>query len=111
MRIWVTGLVLALALLGGRAEAQLEAAYRALLETADANQDDAAFRETARMIALTTPGGEAEVHAAIAADMPHRLALVADWAPVESAALPAEADAPSAAAAPAAEPAEDPEAH
>jgi putative salt-induced outer membrane protein YdiY len=99
MRNWVTGLVLALALLGGRAEAQLEAAYRALLETADANQDDAAFRETARMIALTTPGGEAEVHAAIAADLPHRLALVADWAPVVDAPLLAEADAPSAAAA------------
>ncbi len=69
---------------------ELSAEMQALLGAADARHDAEGFRETAELIAGITPGGRADVLAAITSSAPHRLAQFADWqtpAPVVAAAV------------------------
>ena len=94
--------IVMMAMLSGRAVADLPQAYQALLsEAADRQDDDTRFLETADMVSVLVEGGRATVHAFILSDLPHRAGAVADWP------LPAPAPAPT--PAPATPPAETPD--
>ena len=84
MRLVILCLALTGFLFGATAQAELPAPLRTLLINADAHQDDAGFRETADLVAMTADCGRADVLDALDSDLPHRLALFADWSPRET---------------------------
>jgi hypothetical protein len=87
--------IVMMAMLSGRAVADLPQAYQALLsEAADRQDDDTRFLETADMVSVLVEGGRATVHAFILSDLPHRAGTVADWPLPAPAPTPAPATPP-----------------